>query len=951
MLLRSLFVVVGCFNLYRVTKWKRKLLPKLNKAESSENPISIPSDLDNHDKYLHTSIPSDLDNHDESSHIRLTTEPCKVTAQVVRPKVSGRFQLLNSSCDSHVEGEQDSASGCLKHKLPVSCYAFSRYSQLCGRNVLVKCSLDVPPVRKSLNAAAEEVSSVNEEGCSSRQPKDFDHVGGIVSNVRKKRQRNITAIDLLQKTFGKQLQELQIDEMLLLCVTIKKDVVMVRVEGGRLSTTYVAREEKFTCKPNPDPPEYFKNLFENNHFIENIRAYNQMFAMTSFGAKVDDSINRGSARDKYMEIHVPEFKIRLYNAEWACGFELLTSNTLGAVVFNSEFPLLFVYGQAGFHTKLKLGAANVRFYSKEQEDIRGDHLSGLYDAISRGECDVYEVGRRIILLMSFIGGPRYIQDECSVYERYWPFICKTINDVFYPTCRATCEALGLLCDDKEWDIAMQEASVSATSSELRFVSAHILIHCDVTDPSKLWRKYWAEMGHDIPRRVLERDVIDMLANRLFMEEKNYNLVQQELMQERDESVLKLNTKQQKIYDLIIDANLKKQQELIFVYGHEGTCKTFLWKTIISTLHSEEKIVLVVASSVFTLSENMRLAKPNISVDERSLISSFASWLLDIGDRKTGEPDPQDPKNTSWVDIPINYCILDDENGLQNLINFIYDQILEMVQGKTKIYLSHDEATPVDNEGAETEMLYPIGHLNTLKPTWYPPHRLELRVGAPVMLLRNVNVIGGLCNRTRMIFKQIMTKLIEVQIISGTRVGEKVFIHIISLIHKDPNLPFVLKRRQFPLKLCYAMTINKSQAADNHPPMLEKELYDSWKNKMELYMMNRQHGRMILESAKNGPLVWPTIEENGVTRPRKYSVAANAIQADCDVQVGPTLQQLVEAILVNKGLLFVTTAKEKDTYPNSTPNLKGNGMIIGLRPKCNTPKLGRSGILGPGRVTS
>nr|GEW92099.1 integrase, catalytic region, zinc finger, CCHC-type, peptidase aspartic, catalytic [Tanacetum cinerariifolium] len=57
------------------------------------------------------------------------------------------------------------------------------------------------------------------------------------------------------------------------------------------------------------------------------------------------------------------------------------------------------------------------------------------------------------------------------------------------------------------------------------------------------------------------------------------------------------------------------------------------------------------------------------------------------------------------------------------------------------------------------------------------------------------------------------------------------------------------------------------------------------DKMELYMMNRQHGRMILESVQNGPLIWPTIEENGVTRPRKYSelTPAEAIQADCDVK--------------------------------------------------------------------
>nr|GFA13854.1 hypothetical protein [Tanacetum cinerariifolium] len=74
-------------------------------------------------------------------------------------------------------------------------------------------------------------------------------------------------------------------------------------------------------------------------------------------------------------------------------------------------------------------------------------------------------------------------------------------------------------------------------------------------------------------------------------------------------------------------------------------------------------------------------------------------------------------------------------------------------------------------------------------------------------------------------------------------------------------------------------------ADNRPPMLEKDIYDSWKSIMELYMMSRQHGRMILEFVENGPLIWPSIEENEVTRPKKYSElsATEAIQADCDVK--------------------------------------------------------------------
>nr|GEW91580.1 retrotransposon protein, putative, unclassified [Tanacetum cinerariifolium] len=68
-------------------------------------------------------------------------------------------------------------------------------------------------------------------------------------------------------------------------------------------------------------------------------------------------------------------------------------------------------------------------------------------------------------------------------------------------------------------------------------------------------------------------------------------------------------------------------------------------------------------------------------------------------------------------------------------------------------------------------------------------------------------------------------------------------------------------------------------ADNRPPMLEKDMYDSWKSIMELYMLNRQHGRMILESVEHGPLLWPTVEEDGVTRQKKYYElsAAKAIQ--------------------------------------------------------------------------
>ncbi|GKC46796.1 hypothetical protein Tco_1064518 [Tanacetum coccineum] len=70
------------------------------------------------------------------------------------------------------------------------------------------------------------------------------------------------------------------------------------------------------------------------------------------------------------------------------------------------------------------------------------------------------------------------------------------------------------------------------------------------------------------------------------------------------------------------------------------------------------------------------------------------------------------------------------------------------------------------------------------------------------------------------------------------------------------------------------------------------MYDSWKSIMELYMLNRQHGRMILESVENGPLIWPSIEENEVTRPKKYYELSptKAIKADCDIKAANIILQ-------------------------------------------------------------
>ncbi|GJW88744.1 copia protein [Tanacetum coccineum] len=74
-------------------------------------------------------------------------------------------------------------------------------------------------------------------------------------------------------------------------------------------------------------------------------------------------------------------------------------------------------------------------------------------------------------------------------------------------------------------------------------------------------------------------------------------------------------------------------------------------------------------------------------------------------------------------------------------------------------------------------------------------------------------------------------------------------------------------------------------AENRPPMLEKSMYDSWASCIRLFIKGNKHGRMMLDSINNGPLVYSTVEENGQTRPKKYSelTEAQQLQDDCDVQ--------------------------------------------------------------------
>ena len=106
----------------------------------------------------------------------------------------------------------------------------------------------------------------------------------------------------------------------------------------------------------------------------------------------------------------------------------------------------------------------------------------------------------------------------------------------------------------------------------------------------------------------------------------------------------------------------------------------------------------------------------------------------------------------------------------------------------------------------------IEYINSLNPNGMPPHKLRLKPGAVVMLLRNLNIKSGLCNRTRLIVETIIQgRLLQCTIASGEHRGRRVLIPKILMNPTDETQDgFAWERLQFPVRLSFAMTINKSQ---------------------------------------------------------------------------------------------------------------------------------------------
>ena len=132
-------------------------------------------------------------------------------------------------------------------------------------------------------------------------------------------------------------------------------------------------------------------------------------------------------------------------------------------------------------------------------------------------------------------------------------------------------------------------------------------------------------------------------------------------------------------------------------------------------------------------------------------------------------------------------------------------------GQEKTYLSADSVIEEDGADSADSVPVPLEFLRSINSSSLPPGKLSLKIGCPIILLRNLAPSQGLCNGTRMVVTRMGERVLQVRLIGGDHDGSIALIPRISLIPTDTgDVSFKFRRRQYPVRLAFAMTINKAQ---------------------------------------------------------------------------------------------------------------------------------------------
>ncbi|CAN1164941.1 ATP-dependent DNA helicase PIF1 [Linum perenne] len=219
---------------------------------------------------------------------------------------------------------------------------------------------------------------------------------------------------------------------------------------------------------------------------------------------------------------------------------------------------------------------------------------------------------------------------------------------------------------------------------------------------------------------------------------------------------------------------------------------------------------------------------------------FSDWVLAIGNGTLPAETFLPSIAADWITVPRKFLIQSKHNAIEQLITRVYPSfqqsyqsleyikaraivtptnavvseinnlLLDQIPGSSKKYFSADSLSTTNSNTATLQLEYPLEFLNSLSFNGVPEHILDLKPYVTVMLLRNINPAAGMCNGTRILLTHLGDYVLRGLIVGGNLEGTIVAIPRIVLDVTDTKWPFTLKRRQFPIRICYAMTINKSQ---------------------------------------------------------------------------------------------------------------------------------------------